>query len=165
MKRHQFMVEVAKANDDHALVKDSYGHLLNLSRRSVHAGTNHLFNYTRSIIENVAHCDEPKQIYKLQNELTSTLHRAKTEEGRNLDFAYSALEGVIHAQLQSAKGDVTTFKNLELSGMFIQYYVLILCGIASLIFLGVIGYTCVADPNERVIHDEEPAEFEMGGMK
>ena len=73
--------------------------------------------------------------------------------------------GDYELQPNPAKGDVTTFKNLELSGMFIQYYVLILCGIASLIFLGVIGYTCVADPNERVIHDEEPAEFEMGGMK
>ncbi|OIQ46591.1 MAG: hypothetical protein BM565_10870 [Gammaproteobacteria bacterium MedPE] len=118
MKRHQFMVEVAKANDDHALVKDSYGHLLNLSRRSVHAGTNHLFNYTRSIIENVAHCDEPKQIYKLQNELTSTLHRAKTEEGRNLDFAYSALEGVIHAQLQSAKGESLISKKTLMEAIY-----------------------------------------------
>lgn len=105
MKRHQFMVEVAKENDNVALVKDSFGKLLNLSRRSVHAGTDHLFNYTRSIIENVAHCDEPKDIYKLQNELTSTLHRARLEEGRNLGFPYSTLEGVIQAQLQSAKGE------------------------------------------------------------
>jgi DNA-binding NarL/FixJ family response regulator len=105
MKRHQFMVEVAAANHDYSLVKESYGKLLNLSRRSVHAGTNHLFNYTRSIIENVAHCEETKDIYKLQNELTSTLHRAKLEEGRNLDFPFSALEGVIQAQLQSAKGE------------------------------------------------------------
>jgi len=105
MKRHRFMVEVAEANHDHTLVKDSYGKLLNLSRRSVHAGTNHLFNYTRSIIENVAHCEEPKDIYKLQNELTSTLHRAKHEEGRNLDYSFTALEGVIQAQLQSAKGE------------------------------------------------------------
>ena len=105
MKRHQFMVEVARANDNVTLVKDSFGKLLNLSRRSVHAGTDHLFNYTRSIIENVAHCEESKDIYKLQNELTSTLHRAKTEEGRNLDFPFSTLEGVIQAQLQSAKGE------------------------------------------------------------
>lgn len=105
MKRHQFMVEVAQANDDYALVKDSFGKLLHLSRRSVHAGTTHLFNYTRSIIDNVAHCDEPKEVYKLQNELTSTLHRAKAEEGRNLAFPFSSLEGVIQAQLQSAKGE------------------------------------------------------------
>ncbi len=118
MKRHQFMVEVAKANEDHGLVKDSYGQLLNLSRRSVHAGTNHLFNYTRSIIENVAHCEEPKEIYKLQNELTSTLHRAKAEEGRGLDFAFSALEGVIQAQLQSAKGESLISKKTLMEAIY-----------------------------------------------
>ena len=68
-------------------------------------------------------------------------------------------------ELKPNPNDVTTFKNLELSGVFIQYYALILCGIASLIFLGVICYTCVADPMERPIHEEESGEFEMGDMK
>lgn len=118
MKRHQFMVEVAQANEDHRLVKDSYGKLLTLSRRSVHAGTDHLFNYTRSIIDNVAHCEEPKEVYKLQNELTSTLHRAKGEEGRNLDFTFSALEGVIQAQLQSAKGESLLSKKTLMEAIY-----------------------------------------------
>jgi len=105
MKRHQFMVEIAQANDDIELVKNSYGQVLTLSRRSVHTGTKHLFNYTRSIIDNVAICEEAKDINKLQNELTSTLHKAKLEEGRALDVPYSTYEGVIQAQLQSAKGE------------------------------------------------------------
>ena len=70
-------------------------------------------------------------------------------------------------ELQPNPKDDKTFKNLELSGLFIQYYVLILCGIASLIFLGVMVYTCVADPTGRAIHEEKPkadAEYEMGGM-
>ncbi|MDP2562474.1 response regulator [Psychrobium sp. 1_MG-2023] len=110
MSRHQLMVDVATANHNHALVKDSYGQLLQLSRRSVHTGTDHLFNYTRSIINQVAHSEEPNAIYKLQNELTSTLHRAKLEEGRQLKYHFSALEGVIISQLQSAKGETLLSK-------------------------------------------------------
>ncbi|MGB0833619.1 MAG: response regulator [Psychrobium sp.] len=118
MKRHQFMVEVAQANDDYSLMKDSYGHLLNLSRRSVHAGTNHLFNYTRAIIDNVANSEEQKEVFKLQNELSSTLHRAKAEEGRNLNFAFSALEGVVQAQLQSAKGESLASKKTLMEAIY-----------------------------------------------
>jgi len=105
MKRHQQMVDVATINGDLSLVKDSYGKLLQLSRRSVHAGTSNLSNYARSIIDVVENCEEKNDITKLQNELNITLQRAKTEEGRNLPYAYSSLEGVLQAQLQAAKGE------------------------------------------------------------
>ncbi|NRA61883.1 MAG: response regulator [Psychrobium sp.] len=110
MKRHQLMVEVATATDDFALVKESYSQLLMLSRRSVHAGTEHLLNYTRSIINAVAHCEEDKEVYKLQNELNTALHRAKQEEGRQLGYHFSTIEGIILSQLQSVKGETLLSK-------------------------------------------------------
>lgn len=105
MKRHQQMIDIATTNDDYMLIKDCYGKLLLLSRRSVHAGTANLCNYLRSIIVAVENCDENTEVYKLQNELTNTLQRAKTEEGRYLTYQYATLEGVIQAQLHSAKGE------------------------------------------------------------
>jgi len=105
MIRHQMMVKIATQDNDLTLIKQSYGQLLNLSRRSVHAGTDNLLNYTRSIIDSTALCEESKDVNKLQNELNSTLHRAKQEEGRNLKYHFSVIEGVIQAQFQSAKGE------------------------------------------------------------
>jgi len=105
MKRHQQMIDVATTNNDFGLIKDSYGKLLKLSRRSVHAGTENLSNYVRSIITVVEHSEEKNEINKLQSELNNTLQRAKTEEGRNLPYPYSSFEGVIQAQLQAAKGE------------------------------------------------------------
>lgn len=105
MKRHQLMIEVATKNGDYNLIKDSYGKLLQLSRRSVHAGTSNLCNYLRSIIVAVENCEEKNDVYKLQNELTNTLQRAKAEEGRNLAYQYSTFEGVVQAQLHAAKGE------------------------------------------------------------
>lgn len=105
MTRHQSMVEIAKKNNDLIQIKESYGELLTLSRSSVHAGTDKLLDYTRSIIDTTTLCEEPKDFNKLQNELNSTLHRAKQEEGRNLNYHFSIIEGVIQAQYQSAKGE------------------------------------------------------------
>jgi len=105
MVRHQSMVDIAVKDNDLNLIKESYGQLLNLSRRSVHAGPDNLLNYTRSIIDTAALCEESHDFNRLQSELNSTLHRAKQEEGRNLDYHFSIIEGVIQAQFQAAKGD------------------------------------------------------------
>lgn len=105
MKRHQTMVNIASQDNDLLQIKESYGQLLNLSRRSVHAGTNNLLNYTRSIIDMATLCEEPKDFNKIQNELNTTLHHAKQEEGRNLNYHFAVVEGVVQAQYQSAKGE------------------------------------------------------------
>ena len=58
-------------------------------------------------------------------------------------------------QLQENTKDLTQFKNLQTAGLYVNYYVMSLATIAGLIFLGVMVYTCVADPIERPIADEE----------
>ena len=62
MKRHTQMIEVATTNQDFNLIKDSYGKLLYLSRRSVHAGTDNLCNYLRSIVVAIENSDEKTQL-------------------------------------------------------------------------------------------------------
>ncbi|NRA85400.1 MAG: response regulator [Gammaproteobacteria bacterium] len=117
MKRHTQMIEVATTNQDFNLIKDSYGKLLYLSRRSVHAGTDNLCNYLRSIVVAIENSDEKTDIYKLQNEMTTTLQRAKNEEGRNLGYQYSTLEGVMQAQLHSAKGETLKAKKMVMEAI------------------------------------------------
>lgn len=117
MTRHQAMVNIADKDNDLQLVKESYGQLLNLSRRSVHAGTHNLLNYTRSIIDSTANCEEAKDFNKLQNELNTALHRAKQEEGRNINYHFAVIEGVIQAQFQSAKGETLRSKKTLMSAI------------------------------------------------
>ena len=117
MKRHQAMVNIASEDNDLVLIKESYAQLLDLSRSSVHAGTENLLNYTRSIIDTTALAEEPKDFNKIQNELNSTLHRAKLEEGRNLNYHFAVVEGIIQAQYQSAKGDNLLSKKTLMSAI------------------------------------------------
>jgi len=117
MTRHQTMIEIAVKDNDLNLVKESYAQLLILSRRSVHAGTDNLLNYTRSIIDMAELCEETKEYTKLQNELNTALYRAKQEEGRNLDYQFSTIEGVVQAQFQSAKGDLLVSKKTLMSAI------------------------------------------------
>lgn len=105
IKRHYQMIKIATINDDYIAIKDCYSKILLLSRRSVHAGADKLCNYLRSIIVAVKHCEEKNDIYRLQSELTNALQRAKPEEGRNLKYHFSVLEGIIQAQLHSTKGE------------------------------------------------------------
>ena len=105
MKRHHQMINIATVNNDYIAIKDCYSKLLLLSRRSVHAGTDKLCDYLRSIIVAVKHSADKNDIYRLQSEITNTLQRAKPEEGRHLNYHFSIFEGIIQAQLHSTKGE------------------------------------------------------------
>jgi len=118
MVRHQLMVNIAQQDNDQMLVKESYGQLLTLSRRSVHAGTDNLLNFTRSIVDTISLCEEPRDFNKVQNELNTTLHRAKQEEGRSLNYHFGVIEGIVQAQLQSAKGEKLSAKKSLMNAIY-----------------------------------------------
>ena len=110
IQRQKELAQVAEHNQDFEAAKECYNKILLLSRKSIHSGMAHLCNYLRSIIKAIEASDEKSAVHRLQQDLNTALFQAKTEEGRNLDFNYSSLEGVMQAQLHAAKGETIKAK-------------------------------------------------------
>lgn len=103
--RQKELADTAERNQDYPVAKECYQKILQLSRKSIHTGLPHLCNYLRSIIKAIENCEEKQDIHRMQQDLNTALFQAKTEEARNLDFSFASLEGIMQAQLHSAKGE------------------------------------------------------------
>jgi len=105
IERQQLQADLAEEAQDYNLAKDSYNCILQLSRKSVHSGPEHLCNYVRSIIDAATNEEDPQVKNRLLQEVNSTMFRGRLEEARNEDFDYEAFEGLNQARVFACKGE------------------------------------------------------------
>lgn len=112
LSRQQLMAELALENNNLTLAKETFGRILQLARRSIHRGPQHLCNFIRSLIDEAKNEEDLYRKNRLLQEVNSVLFKARHEEGGYGDFNFDAFEGLSQARVLATKGELHQAKKI-----------------------------------------------------
>ncbi|WP_158587192.1 response regulator [Motilimonas pumila] len=115
--RHKLLARIATEVEEFDVAKDSYGAILQLSRNSFYPAPAHLANYVRSIITAAKHAEDPVRRNRILQDVHSALFKGRHEEGQEEDFDFDIFEGICHARVHEAKGEMLKAKRTLLQSL------------------------------------------------
>ncbi|MFM2482586.1 response regulator [Celerinatantimonas sp. YJH-8] len=115
ISRQQLMAELALDSHNLSLAKETFGRILQLARRSIHRGPQHLCNFIRSLIDEAQNEEDLYRKNRLLQEVNSVLHKARYEEGNYDGFDFEAFEGLSQARVHATKGEMHRAKQILFS--------------------------------------------------
>lgn len=107
ISRQMYLADLARRNGQFELAKQAMGHVVEISRKSVHRAPKYLCTYIRSILDAAEHGEDTRAVNRYQQEATLALQRAKTDEALVYSkFDYKTLESAVMARINAFNGQL-----------------------------------------------------------
>src|SRR5690554_1395821 len=107
ISRQMYLADLARRNEQFELAKQAMGHVVEISRKSVHRAPKYLCTYIRSILDAAEHGEDTRAVNRYQQEATLALQRAKTDEALVYSkFDYKTLESAVMARINAFNGQL-----------------------------------------------------------
>ncbi|KMT65511.1 response regulator [Catenovulum maritimum] len=99
ISRQYQLCEVARKAEMHEIVKDACHNVLEMTRKSVHQSSVHLYNYIRAAITAAEHAEGNHERNKLKQEISLAIQRSKNDEVQENKQEFTVFESFCQARL------------------------------------------------------------------
>lgn len=103
--RQTQLANIARANGDYEIAKQSMNNVLQIARTSVFRNVQHLCNYLRAILDAAEHAETRQKVAKYQTEATMELQRARYDENVVYsELPFATIESVLVSRIDAFNG-------------------------------------------------------------